>query len=75
MITSGFAGRLEFSYYRLDTGAMGRTPTGETKVITFRPPKPLLERFDHVRGERDRTDALIEAMHLWLEKHEDAPSN
>lgn len=54
---------------------MARPKTGETKVVTFRPPQPLLERFDEVRGTRDRTDALIEAMHLWLERHEQQKSN
>lgn len=50
---------------------MGRTPTGETTVISFRPPAPLLARLDELRGTMNRTDALIQAMHLWIEQHEE----
>lgn len=59
---------------------MGRTPTGETAGVSFRPPAPLLRRLDELRGSLSRTDALIQAMHLWVEQREqtqrpDAPGD
>lgn len=51
---------------------MGRPATGQTKVMGFRPPKPLRDRFEQLAKEEDRSssDALIEAMHDWVEKKE-----
>ena len=49
---------------------MGRTPTGESPSVSFRPPRPLLDRFEALLAGRTRSDALIEAMHLWIERHE-----
>jgi hypothetical protein len=34
----------------------------------------LLERFEALLDGRNRSDALIEAMHLWIERHE-APAD
>lgn len=49
---------------------MARPATGQTPVITFRPPSPLREEFDIEAKEagRSRSDALIEAMHDWIKK-------
>ena len=53
---------------------MGRTPTGESPSVSFRPPRPLLDLVDELRGARSRSDVLVEAMHLWVERHEGAPA-
>lgn len=49
---------------------MGRPATGQTKVMGFRPPKPLRDEFEALAGAEDRSpsDALIEAMHDWIKK-------
>lgn len=49
---------------------MGRPATGQTKVMGFRPPKPLRDEFEALAEAEGRTpsDALIEAMHDWLRK-------
>ena len=49
---------------------MGRPATGKTKVMGFRPPKPLRDEFEALAADEDRTpsDALIEAMHDWVKK-------
>lgn len=51
---------------------MGRPATGQTKVMGFRPPKPLRDRFEKLAEAEERTpsDALIEAMHDWVKKKE-----
>ncbi|MFI0742667.1 hypothetical protein ACH4PU_31990 [Streptomyces sp. NPDC021100] len=61
---------------------MGRPATGQTKVMGFRPPKALREEFEALAEAEGRTpsDALIEAMHDWVDKKrrqrraEDAPT-
>lgn len=49
---------------------MGRPATGQTKVMGFRPPKPLRDEFEQLASaeERSPSDALIEAMHDWVKK-------
>lgn len=49
---------------------MGRPATGQTKVMGFRPPKPLRDEFEAFAKleERSPSDALIEAMHDWVKK-------
>jgi hypothetical protein len=49
---------------------MGRPATGQTKVMGFRPPKPLRDEFEELAKseERSPSDALIEAMHDWVKK-------
>jgi hypothetical protein len=49
---------------------MGRPATGQTKVMGFRPPKPLRDEFEALAAADERTpsDALIEAMHDWIKK-------
>ena len=49
---------------------MGRPATGQTKVMGFRPPKPLRDEFEALAKTEDRSpsDALIEAMHDWVKK-------
>lgn len=49
----------------------GRPPTGETKVMGFRPPAALRAEFEQLAAAEGRkpSDALVEAMHLWIEKH------
>jgi hypothetical protein len=49
---------------------MGRPATGQTKVMGFRPPKPLRDEFEVLAKaeERSPSDALIEAMHDWVKK-------
>jgi hypothetical protein len=49
----------------------GRPPTGKTRVMGFRPPEPLRTAFEARAKELGRTpsDALTEAMHLWLDAH------
>lgn len=49
---------------------MGRPATGQTKVMGFRPPKPLRDEFEELATADGRTasDALIEAMHDWVAK-------
>jgi hypothetical protein len=49
---------------------MARPATGQTPVVTFRPPTPLRDEFDTEAKEagRSRSDALIEAMHDWIKK-------
>lgn len=51
---------------------MGRPATGQTKVMGFRPPKPLRDRLERLAAIEERTpsDALIEAMHDWVKKKE-----
>ncbi|WP_020135006.1 hypothetical protein [Streptomyces sp. 351MFTsu5.1] len=51
---------------------MGRPATGQTKVMGFRPPKPLRDEFEALAKaeERSPSDALIEAMHDWIKKKE-----
>lgn len=51
---------------------MGRPATGKTKVMGFRPPKPLRDRFERLAAAEERTpsDALVEAMHDWVKKKE-----
>lgn len=48
----------------------GRPATGQTKVMGFRPPKPLRDEFEQLAATEHRTpsDALIEAMHDWIKK-------
>jgi hypothetical protein len=47
---------------------MARPATGQTPVVTFRPPQQLRDEFDQEAkaSGRTRSDALIEAMHDWL---------
>ncbi|MFF4756354.1 hypothetical protein ACWD5R_39580 [Streptomyces sp. NPDC002514] len=58
---------------------MGRPATGQTKVMGFRPPKPLRDEFEALAKTdgRSPSDALIEAMHDWIKKkhreHNTAP--
>lgn len=49
---------------------MGRPATGQTKVMGFRPPKPLRDEFEALAKteERSPSDALVEAMHDWVKK-------
>ncbi|MFJ4974231.1 hypothetical protein ACIP6X_02570 [Streptomyces coeruleorubidus] len=49
---------------------MARPATGQTKVMGFRPPKPLRDEFERLAAADKRTpsDALIEAMHDWVKK-------
>lgn len=49
---------------------MGRPATGQTKVMGFRPPKPLRDEFEALAADEERapSDALIEAMHDWIKK-------
>jgi len=49
---------------------VGRPATGETPVVSFRPPVALRKELDKLaKAEgRARSDALIEAMHDWVEK-------
>ncbi|MFF4479482.1 hypothetical protein ACFY1A_21020 [Streptomyces sp. NPDC001520] len=49
---------------------MARPATGQTPVVTFRPPPPLRKDFDAEAetAGRSRSDALIEAMHDWIKK-------
>jgi hypothetical protein len=49
---------------------MGRPATGQTKVMGFRPPKPLRDEFEALAKTEGRSpsDALIEAMHDWIKK-------
>jgi hypothetical protein len=49
---------------------MARPATGQTKVMGFRPPKPLRDEFEAIAKseERSPSDALIEAMHDWVKK-------
>lgn len=49
---------------------MGRPATGQTKVMGFRPPKPLRDEFETLAKAEDRSpsDALVEAMHDWVKK-------
>lgn len=49
----------------------GRPATGETRVMGFRPPEPLRAEFEQLARDQGRTpsDALIEAMHLWIDRH------
>lgn len=49
---------------------MGRPATGQTKVMGFRPPKPLRDEFETLAKseERSPSDALVEAMHDWIVK-------
>ncbi|MFB7763676.1 hypothetical protein [Streptomyces xiamenensis] len=49
---------------------MGRPATGQTKVMGFRPPKPLRDEFEALAKFENRkpSDALIEAMHDWVTK-------
>ena len=57
---------------------MARPATGQTPVVTFRPPPQLKEEFDRAAkaAGRSRSDALIEAMHDWLKKrHRDRPAS
>lgn len=47
---------------------MAHPRTGRKKPVSFRPPNPLREQFEaeaDAQG-RTRTDALTEAMHLWI---------
>lgn len=48
----------------------GRPPTGETKVMGFRPPAALRAEFEQLAAAEGRkpSDALIEAMHDWVDK-------
>jgi hypothetical protein len=43
---------------------MGRPATGQTKVMGFRPPKPLRDEFEALAEAEDRTpsDALVEVV-------------
>lgn len=49
---------------------VGRPRTGQTKVMGFRPPKPLRDEFEELAKEEGRSpsEALIEAMHDWVKK-------
>lgn len=49
---------------------MGRPATGQTRVMGFRPPEPLRDEFEQLAKDQGRTpsEALIEAMHDWVEK-------
>lgn len=49
---------------------VGRPRTGQTKVMGFRPPKPLRDEFEALAAAEERTpsDALTEAMHDWIKK-------
>lgn len=49
---------------------VGRPRTGQTKVMGFRPPKPLRDEFEQLAAteERSPSDALVEAMHDWVKK-------
>lgn len=51
---------------------MGRPATGQTKPMSFRPPKPLRDKFEQLakRKGRSYSDALIEAVHDWVKKQE-----
>src|SRR4051812_16466327 len=53
---------------------MARPATGQTFVVTFRPPQPIRDDFDAraALAKRDRSDALIEAMHDWIRKQDRA---
>jgi len=56
---------------------MGRPATGQTKVMGFRPPKPLRDEFEQLAEAEGRTpsDALVEAMHDWVKKRRREPTN
>ncbi len=49
---------------------VGRPRSGQTKVMGFRPPKPLRDEFEQLAAteERSPSDALVEAMHDWVKK-------
>lgn len=49
----------------------GRPATGQTPVMGFRPPSALRAEFEQLAANQGRkpSEALIEAMHLWIEKH------
>jgi hypothetical protein len=49
----------------------GRPATGQTRVMGFRPPREVRAAFGARAQELGRTpsDALVEAMHLWLDAH------
>lgn len=49
---------------------MGRPATGQTKPMSFRPPKPLREEFERIADAEGRsyTDVLIALMHDWVQK-------
>jgi hypothetical protein len=49
---------------------MGRPATGQTKVMGFRPPKPLRDEFEELAKADGHTPsaALVEAMHDWIKK-------
>ncbi|WP_329368670.1 hypothetical protein OG896_24395 [Streptomyces sp. NBC_00669] len=53
---------------------MARPKTGQTPPISFRPPAPVRDDFDARTqvAKRDRSDALIEAMHDWIKKQDRA---
>lgn len=53
---------------------MARPATGQTPVITFRPPPQVRDDFDQraKAAGRSRSDALIEAMHDWIKKQDRA---
>lgn len=50
----------------------GRPATGQTPVVSFRPPISLRKRLDELAKAdgRDRSDVLIEAVHDWVRKRE-----
>ena len=54
----------------------GRPATGQTRIMGFRPPEPLRAEFEKLAKDQGRTpsDALIEAMHLWLDKYRAHPA-
>lgn len=51
---------------------MARPATGQTPVMSFRPPKPLRDKLKALAKSegRSESDALIEAMHDWVTKKE-----
>ena len=53
---------------------MGRPATGRTPVKSFRPPQALWARLQQLAANQGRktSDALIEAVHDWVTKHERA---
>lgn len=51
----------------------GRPATGQTRIMGFRPPREIRAQFEALARAQGRSpsEALIEAMHLWIDRHRD----
>lgn len=56
---------------------MARPATGQTPVMSFRPPTPLRTRFEALAQAegRSRSDVLIALMHEYVERRERETTN